>query len=107
MAEMAFILRRQMVGLDLSFVCSTIEHLMGALYILGVDNALIELTSQEVPIMDGSAKDFVKLILETGLKLSQAPIKLIKINKMISYTLAFSNALETKFFNFTKAMLNF
>ena len=63
---------------------STIEHLMGALYILGVDNALIELTSQEVPIMDGSARDFVKLILETGLKLSQTPIKLIKINKNVS-----------------------
>ena len=63
---------------------STIEHLMGALYILGVDNAMVELTSQEVPIMDGSARDFVKLILETGLKLSQAPIKLIKINKKIS-----------------------
>ena len=57
---------------------------MGAMYILGVDNALIELTSQEVPIMDGSARDFVKLILETGLKLSQAPIKLIKINKNVS-----------------------
>jgi len=63
---------------------STIEHLMGALYILGVDNALVELTSQEVPIMDGSARDFVKLILETGLKVSKAPIKLIKINKQIS-----------------------
>jgi len=63
---------------------SMIEHLMGAMYILGVDNALIELTSQEVPIMDGSARDFVKLILETGLKASQVPIKLIKINNKIS-----------------------
>ena len=63
---------------------STIEHLMGAMYILGVDNALIELTSQEVPILDGSARDFVKLISETGLKASQAPIKLIKINKNVS-----------------------
>ena len=57
---------------------------MGAMYILGVDNALIELTSQEVPILDGSAREFVKLILETGLKVSQAPIKLIKINKKVS-----------------------
>ena len=38
---------------------STIEHLMAALYGLGVDNALIEINSQEVPILDGSAKDFV------------------------------------------------
>ena len=63
---------------------STIEHLMGAFYILGVDNALVELTSQEVPIMDGSARNFVKLILETGFKFSQVPIKIIKINKNVS-----------------------
>ena len=45
---------------------STIEHLMGSLYGLGIDNALIEITSQEVPIMDGSAKIFVEKFLETG-----------------------------------------
>ena len=39
---------------------STIEHLMAALYGLGVDNALIEIDSQEVPILDGSAKIFVE-----------------------------------------------
>ncbi len=38
---------------------STIEHLMGAFYGLGIDNALIEINSQEVPILDGSAKNFV------------------------------------------------
>ena len=38
---------------------STIEHLMGALYGIGVDNALIELDSQEVPILDGSAKEWI------------------------------------------------
>ena len=58
---------------------STIEHLMGAMYGLGIDNALIEINSQEVPIMDGSAKIFVEKFLETGFELSQAPIKLIKI----------------------------
>ena len=36
---------------------STVEHLMGALYGLGIDNLIVELNSQEVPIMDGSAKD--------------------------------------------------
>ena len=41
---------------------STIEHLMGAFYGLGIDNAIVELDSQEVPILDGSAKSFVKLI---------------------------------------------
>ena len=39
---------------------STIEHLMAALFGLGVDNALIEIDSEEVPILDGSAKEFVK-----------------------------------------------
>ena len=63
---------------------STIEHLMGAMYGLGIDNALIEINSQEVPIMDGSAKIFVEKFLETGFELSQAPIKLIKITNEVS-----------------------
>ena len=63
---------------------STIEHLMGAFYGLGIDNALIEINSQEVPIMDGSAKIFVENFLDTGFQSSDVPIKLIKItNKVI------------------------
>ena len=62
---------------------STIEHLMGALFGIGIDNTLIEIDSQEVPILDGSAKDFVKLIKEAGIQVSDVPIKLIKINKKI------------------------
>ena len=65
---------------------STIEHLMGALYGLGIDNLNIELNSQELPILDGSAKIFVEKILTAGIKSSSAPIKLIKINKKVSYT---------------------
>jgi len=63
---------------------STIEHLMAALYGLGIDNALIEINSQEVPIMDGSAKIFVEKFLEIGFELSEAPIKLIKITNKVS-----------------------
>ena len=63
---------------------STIEHLMGALYGLGIDNALIEINSQELPILDGSAKEFIKKFLEIGFKTSEVPIKLIKILKKIS-----------------------
>ena len=63
---------------------STIEHLMGALYGIGVDNALIELDSQEVPIMDGSAKIFVESINSVGLKFSDQPIKIIKILKEVN-----------------------
>ena len=64
---------------------STVEHLMGALYGLGIDNLLVEVNSQELPILDGSAKIFIEKILSTGIKSSSAPIKLIKINKKISH----------------------
>ena len=64
---------------------STVEHLMGALYGLGIDNLLVEIDSQELPILDGSAKIFVEKILSAGLKSSSTPIKLIKINKKVSY----------------------
>ena len=49
---------------------STIEHLMGALYGLGIDNLVIEVNSQELPILDGSAKIFLEKILSTGIKSS-------------------------------------
>ena len=62
---------------------STIEHLMGAFLGLGIDNAVVELDSQEVPILDGSAIDFVNILKKTGLKNSDIPIKLIKINNKV------------------------
>ena len=64
---------------------STIEHLMGALYGLGIDNVLVEIDNQEVPILDGSAKIFVEAISEIGIKNSDAPIKIIKIEKKIEF----------------------
>ncbi|MDB4193288.1 UDP-3-O-acyl-N-acetylglucosamine deacetylase [Candidatus Pelagibacter sp.] len=65
---------------------STIEHLMGALYGLGVDNALIEIDNQELPILDGSAKVFVEAISQSGIKSSNAPIKIVKIKKKIEFS---------------------
>ena len=65
---------------------STIEHLMGAFYGLGIDNAIVEINSQEVPIMDGSAKQFVELILEAGVQISEVPIKIIKVEQQIQIT---------------------
>ena len=65
---------------------STIEHLMGALYGIGIDNLIVEINSQELPILDGSAKVFVEKILSTGIKSSSSPIKLIKINNKVSYS---------------------
>ena len=64
---------------------STIEHLMGALFGLGIDNALIEIDNQEVPILDGSAKNFIEKIISAGFNVSDSPIKIIKINKEINY----------------------
>ena len=65
---------------------STIEHLMGALFGLGIDNAMIEIDNEEVPILDGSAKIFIKKILSAGVQISNSPIKIIKINKEISFS---------------------
>jgi UDP-3-O-[3-hydroxymyristoyl] N-acetylglucosamine deacetylase len=65
---------------------STIEHLMGALFGSGIDNALIEIDNEEVPILDGSAKKFIEKITSSGLKTYEEPIKIIKINKEINYS---------------------
>ena len=64
---------------------STIEHLMGALYGMGIDNVVIEIDNQEVPILDGSAKPFVDAIASVGIKNSDSPIKIIKIEKKIEF----------------------
>jgi len=64
---------------------STIEHLMGALLGAGVDNAIIEIDNEEVPILDGSAKEFIEKIITKGFRISNSPIKIIKINKKIKF----------------------
>ena len=66
---------------------STIEHLMGAFYGIGIDNALIEINNQEVPILDGSAKIFVEKILNAGIKTSNVPIKIIKIENEVKFSI--------------------
>jgi UDP-3-O-[3-hydroxymyristoyl] N-acetylglucosamine deacetylase len=71
---------------DFGIKVSTIEHLMGALFGLGIDNALIEIDNEEVPILDGSAKEFIEKITLSGFKTSEEPIKIIKINKEIYYS---------------------
>ena len=64
---------------------STIEHLMAALYGKGVDNLLIEIDNEEVPILDGSSKNFVEAIDLVDLEISDQPIKIITIDKEINY----------------------
>ena len=62
---------------------STIEHLMASFYICGIDNLVVNLNGPEVPIMDGSAKDFVTIIKNCGLKTLAGKRKFVKIKKKI------------------------
>jgi len=70
---------------DYGVKVSTIEHLMGALFGMGVDNALVEIDNEEVPILDGSAKFFINEIMSVGLESSNQPIKIIKINNKVEF----------------------
>ena len=71
---------------DAGVKISTIEHLMAALFTLGVDNSVIEIDNLEVPILDGSSKIFINEIKKIGLKDQNVPIKIILIRKKITYT---------------------
>ena len=70
---------------DFGVSISTIEHLMAALFGLGIDNVLVEIDNEEVTILDGSAKNFVEEIKKTGVKESNIPIKIIKIEKKVEF----------------------
>jgi len=65
---------------------STIEHLMCALFGMGIDNAIIEIDNEEVPILDGSAKIFIEKIISAGIEISDSPIKIIKINNEVNFS---------------------
>lgn len=62
---------------------STIEHLMAALYGMGIDNAIIEIDNSEVPILDGSASQLVDMIREAGVTLQREPKRFLIIKKPI------------------------
>jgi UDP-3-O-[3-hydroxymyristoyl] N-acetylglucosamine deacetylase len=62
----------------------TVEHLLAAFVSLGVDNAIVDLNSPEVPIMDGSAAPFIYLIQEAGIKPQAAPRRYLKVLRPIS-----------------------
>jgi len=64
---------------------STVEHLLAALYITGIDNALIEINNSEVPIMDGSSKEFVDVINKTGVKNLNTKRKYLKVMKRFEF----------------------
>ena len=62
---------------------ATVEHLMSAFAGLGVDNAYVDLTAGEVPIMDGSAGPFVFLLQSAGIEEQNAPKKFIRVLKTV------------------------
>ncbi|RUR42589.1 UDP-3-O-acyl-N-acetylglucosamine deacetylase [Vreelandella populi] len=63
---------------------ATVEHLMSAFAGLGIDNAYVDLSAPEVPIMDGSASPFVFLIQSAGILEQDAPKKFIRIKRRVS-----------------------
>jgi len=69
---------------DYGVKVSTIEHLMGAFYGMGIDNALVEIDGDELPILDGSAKFYVQEISNSGVESCNSPIKVIKIENKIT-----------------------
>jgi UDP-3-O-[3-hydroxymyristoyl] N-acetylglucosamine deacetylase len=62
---------------------STVEHLLSACAGLGIDNLLVEIDGEEIPIMDGSAASFLFLIQSAGIAVQNAPKKFIKIKKIV------------------------
>jgi UDP-3-O-[3-hydroxymyristoyl] N-acetylglucosamine deacetylase len=81
---------------------STVEHVMSACAALQLDNAIIHVDGPEIPIMDGSARDFVAAIDDAGVKKQDAARKVIRIKKTVTYTegdklASFSPALEPQY----------
>ena len=63
---------------------ATVEHLMSALWGMAIDNVRVELSGEEVPIMDGSAEPFVRIVQGAGLRELDAPRRFIKITRRIA-----------------------
>ncbi len=66
---------------------STVEHLLSAMAGLGIDNAYVELSAEEVPIMDGSAAPFVFLIQSAGIEEQSEPKQFIRIKQEVSVSM--------------------
>ena len=64
-------------------IVTTIEHLMAALSALGIDNALVKINSSELPALDGSSNEYIKKILDSGIKTLNKSKKIFKILKKV------------------------
>ena len=64
---------------------STVEHLLAALYIVGVDNVLIEVDNEEIPIMDGSSREFIEILENSEIKKLNTKRKFLKILNKVEF----------------------
>jgi len=85
LAEHVKITERSTTIVDKGASITTVEHLLAALYGMGVDNALMEINGPEVPIMDGSSKPFVEAILSAGIVSQQAERNYYQIREKIEF----------------------
>jgi len=85
LAEYVKITERSTTIVDKGASITTVEHLLAALYGLGVDNALMEINGPEVPIIDGSSKPFVSAILSAGIVEQEADRVYYTIREKVEY----------------------
>ena len=71
------------IGYDKSNMVSTIEHLMSALYIMQIDNVIVEVSAPEMPIIDGAAQTFLQKMQEIGVTKQNTPRKYVKVLKKV------------------------
>ncbi len=72
----------------------TVEHILSAFAGLNIDNAFIEIDAEEIPIMDGSARPFVRLIADAGIQPQEKLQPMLKVIRPISCAKATSNSLS-------------
>lgn len=71
------------IGNDQGVTLSTVEHLMAAFVALGIDNAFVEVSGPEIPILDGSALPFIQLIQQEGIQVQDRLRKRLKVLKTV------------------------
>ena len=67
------------------FIINTVEHLLAALYSQGIDNAICEINTEELPVLDGSAKEYIDMIIKVGRKEQDALRKVLILKKNWSF----------------------
>lgn len=73
------------LGTDKQNIVSTIEHIMSVFYILGIDNALVKINNPEIPILDGSGKEFLRILQLEKLKEQSVPRKFLKVKQEVTF----------------------